>query len=97
MFDEIFKKWINTGELQENDIVPLMLEWNQTFGNKKATVQEAVASINFIPYELRFSLLQFILKNVGIKKGYDWCELYDSNGNFLARYWNKSRENETTT
>jgi len=31
-----------------------------------------------------------ILKMVGIRKGYEWSEIYDTKtGRFIARFWNK--------
>lgn len=88
MFDEIFKRWINTGQLSENDIVPLFLEWNQTFGDGKGTPQEVISLLHVIQTDY-YRIMCKILKYVGIIKGYNWAEIYDKNGTFVARYWNK--------
>lgn len=88
MFDEIFKRWINTGQLTENDIVPLFLEWNKIFGNGTATPQDVMLLINMVHTDYA-PILQRILRDVGIKKGYEWAELYDQNGKFIARFWQK--------
>jgi len=86
MFDEIFKRWINTGQLTQNDIVPLFLEWNQTFGNGRATAQDVLMLMQFVHVDYR-SLMQYILDMVGRKRGYEWAEIYDKDGNFRARFW----------
>ena len=91
MFDTIFTRWVNTNELTQDDIIPLFLEWNKTFGDGKASPQDVLALIQFIRVDYR-SLMEHILKYVGIKKGYDWAELYDANGRFIARFWNKPAE-----
>lgn len=88
MFDEIFKRWINTGQLTQDDIVPLFLEWNQTFGDGKATTQQVLLLLQFIQVDYE-SLMEHILKYVGIKKGYNWAELYSPDGRYLARFWIK--------
>lgn len=89
MFDEIFKRWINTGQLTEGDIVPLLLEWNQTFGNGKATADQAALVIRSLRIDYA-SLLQYILTMIGIKRGYEWAEIYDQRGRFIARFWQKN-------
>lgn len=88
MFDEIFTRWINTGKLMESDVVPLFLEWNKTFGDGKATPNDVLILLQVVRVDYN-SLLNHILKYVGIKKGYDLAEIYDQNGKFIARYWNK--------
>ena len=88
MFDEIFNRWMNTGQLTQDDLIPLFLEWNQTFGDGKATPQEVIMLTQIIHTDY-LRIMEKILKYIGIKKGYDWGEIYDKNGNFVARFWNK--------
>lgn len=89
MFDEIFKRWINTGQLTQDDIIPLFLEWNQTFGNGQARPEHVLTLMQFIHTDYG-RLMLYILKMVGIKKGYEWSEIYDhETGRFIARFWNK--------
>lgn len=88
MFDEIIKRWINTGQLTQNDIIPLFLEWDKEFGEGKATPEEVVALINSVSINY-MPILYKILKYVSIQRKYEWAEIYDQNGTFKARYWNK--------
>lgn len=89
MFDEIFKRWIDTGQLTQDDIVPLFLEWNQTFGNGQAQPEHVLTLMQFIRTDYG-RLMLYILKMVGIKKGYEWSEIHDyETGKFIARFWNK--------
>ena len=86
MFDEIFKRWIEMGQLTENDIVPLFLEWNQEFGDGKATPEEVITLLHIVHTDY-YKLMQYILKVVGVRKGYHWEEVWDTNtGKFIARF-----------
>lgn len=86
MFDEIFKRWITTGQLTENDIVPLFLEWNQVFGDGKAQPEHVLGMLQILRTDYS-ALMNHILKFVGIKKGYHWEELLDRNGRVLTRFF----------
>lgn len=87
MFDEIFKRWITTGQLTENDIVPLFLEWNQTFGDGKGTPQEVLALLQIIHTDY-YRIMERILHDVGIMKGYKWEEVRETNtGRLIARFF----------
>lgn len=87
MFDEIFKRWITTGQLTENDIVPLFLEWNQTFGDGKGTPQEVLALLQMIHTDY-YRIMEKILRDVGIMKGYRWEEVRETNtGRLIARFF----------
>lgn len=91
MFDEIFKRWIDTNQLTSDDIVPILLEWDQTFGEGKITGNEVVAMLNQDP-RIQFvnmgEVLNKALKYIGIKKGYNWFDVYSSEGQLLKRFWN---------
>lgn len=87
MFDEIFKRWVTTGQLTENDIVPLFLEWNQTFSDGKGTAQEVLVLMNLIHTDY-FRYMNKILHDVGVKKGYRWEEVWDTKtGKLLNRFF----------
>jgi len=86
MFDEIFNRWITTGYLTQNDIIPLFLEWNQTFGDGNGTAQEVSVLMNLIHTDY-YRLMNKILHDVGVKKGYKWEEVWDLNtGKLLNRF-----------
>jgi hypothetical protein len=87
MFDEIFKRWINMEQLTENDIVPLFLEWNQTFGDGKGTAREVIALMNLVQTDYG-RLANKILHDVGVAKGYKWEEVLDTRtGRLIARFF----------
>lgn len=86
MFDEIFKRWITTGILTQDDIVPLFLEWNQTFGDGNGTAQEVLVLLNFIHTDYN-RIMQKILRDIGIKRGYSWEEIIDKNGIIINRFF----------
>ena len=87
MFDEIFKRWITTGQLTENDIVPLFLEWNKTFGDGKGTAEEVLILLQII-YTNYLQIMYKILHDVGIAKGYKWEEVRDTNtGRLIAKFF----------
>jgi hypothetical protein len=89
MFDEIFKRWVNTNQLTQDDIIPLFLEWNQTFGDGQARPEHVLGLMRVMQTDY-YRIMLHILKMVGIKKGYEWSEIYDTKtGRFIARFWNK--------
>lgn len=93
MFDEIFKRWVTTGQLTKNDIVPLFLEWNQTFGDGKGTPQEVNVLMNLIQADYR-QLMEKILHDVGVKKGHKWEEVWNiKNGRFITRFLIENNNN----
>lgn len=87
MFDEIFKRWITTGQLTENDIVPLFLEWNKTFSDGKGTAEEVLILLQIIHTDY-LQIMYKILHDVGIAKRYKWEEVRDTNtGRLIARFF----------
>lgn len=86
MFDEIFNRWVNGGQLTKDDIVPLFLEWNQTFGDGQAKPEHVLGMMSILHTDYG-RLMHYVLKMVGIKKGYNWEELWDMNtGRFITRF-----------
>ena len=86
MFDEIFNRWINFNYLTNDDIIPLFLEWNNTFGDGRGTAQEVSVLTNLIHTDYH-KLMNKILHDVGVKKGYRWEEVWDLNsGQLLKRF-----------
>lgn len=89
MFDEIFNRWILTGQLYQSDIIPLFIEWNQTFGDGKGKLEEVEVLMTFIHADY-FKIMENILKNLGVKKGYNWEELRDAKtGRLYNRFFVK--------
>ena len=86
MFDEIFKRWITTGQLTENDIVPLFLEWDQEFGNGTVTPELVLFMLSTLHTDY-IRMMNYILKMIGIKRGYQWEEIRDINGIIIKRFF----------
>lgn len=86
MFDEIFKRWITTGQLTENDIVPLFLEWDQEFGNGTVTPELVLFMLSTLHTDY-IRMMNYILKMIGIKRGYQWEEIRDINGIVIKRFF----------
>ena len=87
MFDEIFKRWITTGNIYENDLVPILLEYDKEFKDGKATPQDVLAFLNH-PLIIHMDLnraISRVLKLLGIRKKYNWIEVYDKDGRLLTR------------
>ena len=88
MFDQIFDRWIATGQLTQDDLIPLFLEWNQTFGDGKATPEEVIMFTHMVHADY-YRMMQYILKMVSIKRGYVYTEIWDTKtGKFVARFLN---------
>ena len=85
MFDEIFKRWIKTGQLTNADIVPLFLEYDQEFLGGKARPEEILFFISHFQTDYR-PMMSYILRMVGIRRGYHWEEVKDVNGRVLYRF-----------
>lgn len=85
MFDEIFNRWIETNSLTSDDIIPIFLEWNQVFGDGKATAQDIMLITNIIHCDYG-RILCYALETLGKKKGYNWITVYSKEGNILKRF-----------
>ena len=86
MFDEIFKRWINTGQLTENDIVPLFLEYDQEFLGGKSTPQEVMFLISHFQTNY-YPMMCYILRRIGLNRGKEWEEVVDKNGTVINRFF----------
>lgn len=92
-FDEIFKRWVDKNELTQEDIIPILLEYVQTFDKGEFNPQAALTfaqmvNNQWINGQSGLSIaLNNALKMTGIKKGYHWAEVLDVNGNLINRIW----------
>lgn len=92
-FDEIFKRWVDKNELTQDDIIPILMEYVQTFEKGEFNPQTALtfaqmASNQWINGQSGLSIaINNALKMTGIKKGYHWGEILDQQGNLLRRIW----------
>ena len=92
-FDEIFKRWVDKNELAQDDIIPILMEYVQTFDKGEFNPQMAMAFIQIANSQYingQSGLVLAInnaLKMTGIKKGYHWADVLDQQGNLLKRIW----------
>lgn len=91
MFDEIFKRWIETGQLTENDIVPLFLEYDQEFLGGKMTAEQVIFFISHFQTNY-YPMMCHILKRIGVNRGKQWEEMVDKNGNVMCRFFVNTSE-----
>ena len=85
-FDEIFKKWVDKNELTQDDIIPILMEYVQTFN--KGEFNPQIANSQYINGQSGLALaINNALKMTGIKKGYHWADVLDQQGNLLKRIW----------
>jgi hypothetical protein len=92
-FDTIFKRWVDTGQLTQEDIMPILMEYVQTFDKGEFDPQKALAFVQIAGNQFIngqsgiYIAINNALKMIGIKKGYHWAEVLDQNGNLLKRIW----------
>lgn len=99
MFDEIFKRWIEIGNIYQSDIIPILLEYDKEF-NEKQIDPNMISIFLQNPISGYYNLegaLSKALKYIGIKKGYNWTEVYNQNGILLRRFLNEQRKGESTS
>lgn len=100
MFDEVFAKWINTGQLALEDITIILLEYNQTFGDGKVTGDQIVKMIQQDP---RVKMCDFVggicqaLTLLGIHKRKQWLTVTTNDGQIIKRFWNEQPNTEVST
>ena len=92
-FDEIFKRWVDKNELTQEDIIPILMEYVQTFEKGEFNPQAALTFAKMVSNQwvngqngLTIALNN-ALKMTGIKKGYHWADVLDQQGNLLNRIW----------
>jgi len=91
MFDEIFKRWIETGNIYQSDIIPILLEYDSEFNEKQIDPNMITTFLqsSLVAYSNLDVALNKALKYIGIKKGYNWTEIYNQNGILLKRFLNE--------
>lgn len=93
--DDIFNRWIEQGKLEQNDIVPIMLEYVTVFEKGIITPEQCLIFLQVLPIPIA-QFLDNCLKQIAVKKQLDIIEVYDRNGIFIRRFWNHglSQENK---
>lgn len=87
-FDDIFKRWVERNELTQEDILPILEAYVDTFNKGEFRPQETLVFAQMMSAQgMLGQILNNALKLVGIKKGYHWAEVLDANGNLINRIW----------
>ena len=89
MFEEIFNRWIDTNSLNMADIIEILVEYNKTFGDGTVTEQQVMGMLQQDPRIQLINLAGAInqaISYIGLKKGYEWYEVYNKEGNLLKRF-----------
>lgn len=88
-YENIFKKWVTTNQLSQNDVIPILLEYNNLFGTKALTPQEINIFLDHPIVQGYINILTInALNMIGVKKGYSWITITDKNNRFIRRYIN---------
>lgn len=99
MFDEVFAKWIDAGQLSIEDIVIVLMEYDKVFMEGKITEEQIV---NMIQHDPRVQICDFVggicqaLTLLGIHYNKQWIEVTEGN-NIIRRFWNEHIEREIPT
>lgn len=87
-FDEIFKRWIDKNELTQEDIIPILMEYVQTFDKGEFNPQGTIAFIQLMNSNgLLGRVLENAIEKIAYKKQYHWGKVFDSKGQLLSRIW----------
>ena len=88
-YENIFKKWVTTNQLSQNDVLPILMEYNSLFGTKTLTPQEIQV---FLHHPIVQGCINILIVNalnmIGIKKGYSWITITDNKNRFIKRFLN---------
>ena len=87
MVKELVDKWVNF-TLTQADTIPILRAYSKEFGNREITEQEAffMTQVLHTNWEM---LINKMMRDLGIKYDCNVAEIYDTNGKFIARYYNK--------
>ena len=89
MIKEIFNKWIETGTVSQEDIVPILLEYDLLYNEGKATPEQCMVAAQLMSFNLGECITR-ALKMIAYKWDGQLQEVYDKNGKLLRRYWYES-------
>lgn len=87
--DEILEDWLVGKSLRPDDILPIMLEYNNIFCGSKFTEQEITLFLHhpLVQTELGFALNNALIM-IAKKKGMVWTDVYNQKGKLVARFKN---------
>lgn len=85
---ELIDKWVKQEPFTHADILTMLIEYSRIFGNRTVTPEEA----NLVTQVWHGNWNRVIYKamrDLGIIYNANIAEIYDQNGKFIARYYNK--------
>lgn len=86
--DDLFKKWINLEPFDMNDLLTMLLKYNELFNDKEINPNDLIKFIQKIPINWN-NVINNTMPLIGRKLNYNWYELYDINGRLIYRFMNE--------
>ena len=89
MFNDIFKRWIETNELNQDDLVPIFLEYDKEFNEGNITSDQIALLLQhpFVQMNIMIAV-DNMMHFLGQKKEFQWIEVYSPQGQLIKRFWN---------
>ena len=86
--EDIFKRWIETGNLTQDDIIPVLMEYAKLYEKGTCSQEQLMIFMQTIPMDWNYTLTR-ALTLIGKKLRYSWIEVYDNKGLLIKRFWNE--------
>lgn len=89
MFNDIFKRWIESNELSQDDLVPIFLEYDKEFNEGNITADQIAVLLQhpFVQMNI-ISAVDNMMHLLGKKEEFQWIEVYSPQGQLIKRFWN---------
>ena len=89
MFNDIFKRWIETNELSQDDLIPIFLEYDKEFNEGNITSDQITLLLQhpFVQMNIMIAV-DNMMHFLGKKKEFQWIEVYSPQGQLIKRFWN---------
>ena len=89
MFNDIFKRWIETNELSQDDLIPIFLEYDKEFIVGIITSVQIALLLQHPFVQLNIMIAgDNMMHLLGKKKEFQWIEVYSPQGQLIKRFWN---------
>lgn len=89
MFNDIFKRWIDTNELNPDDLVPIFLEYDKEFNEGNITSDQIALLLQHPFVQMNIVVaVDNMMHLLGKKKEFQWIEVYSPQGQLIKRFWN---------
>lgn len=89
MFNDIFKRWIETNELSQDDLVPIFLEYDKEFNEGNITADQIAILLQHPFVQMNIVVaVDNMMHLLGKKEEFQWIEVYSPQGQLIKRFWN---------